>query len=131
MTISTRQQLKGFTLIEVLAFIIITSLMMTTMLIGGNNALLNAPTTHQQWLATQTARSCMEWFLDQRRLNGYASLTCPSNPTVTACTAPAGLTVSTAITCTSWNGDANYKKITVTVAGQANSTISVLLGLYT
>jgi len=123
-----RQQ--GFSLIEVLVFIVVTSLMMSTFLLGANTAMKNSPTLHQQWVAMQTARQCMEWYLDQRRLNGYASLTCPSTPTDAACSAPSGLSVSTSISCTTWNSDTEYKTITVTVSGNANASLSAQIGDY-
>tara|TARA_R110000868_G_scaffold290766_5_gene550932 strand:- start:204 stop:590 length:387 start_codon:yes stop_codon:yes gene_type:complete len=127
--ISTKQPL-GFTLIEVLVFIVVTSLVMSTLLLGAMTALRSAPTTHQQWVAMQTAQQCMEWFLDQRRLLGYSALTCPSTPSPTACTAPTGLSVSTSISCTTWNSDANYKTITVAVSGLASVTLTAQVGSY-
>lgn len=125
-----RKPSAGFTLIEVLVFIIVTSLVMSTILLSANTALRNSPTTHQQWLAIQTAQQCMEWFLDQRRLFGYSALTCPSTPTPAACTAPSGLSVSTSIACTTWNSDAEYKTITVSVSGSASVTLSAQVGNY-
>lgn len=122
--------LAGFTLIELLVFIIVTSLIMSTLLLSAMQTLRNAPATHQQWVAMQTAQQCMEWFLDQRRLVSYASLTCPSTPSPAACTAPSGFSVSTSIACTTWNSDANYKTITVSVSGLASLSISTQIGNY-
>jgi Tfp pilus assembly protein PilV len=120
----------GFTLIEVLVFIIITGMVMTTLLKSAETALRKTPTTHYQLVALHTAQQCMEWFVGQRHLISYASITCPSTPAPTACTAPAGFTVSTSIACTTRTSDANYKTITVTVAGNANASISSLIGSY-
>lgn len=124
-----RQQL-GFTLIEILVFIIVSSLMMTVMLLGARTTLLSTPTVHQQWVAMQTARKCMEWFLDQRRLNGYAIYSCPSTPAAGLCSAPTGFTVTNSVACTTWNSDTNYKTITVTVTGLANAQLSTQIGDY-
>lgn len=124
------QKSSGFTIIEVLVFIIVTSLVMTTLLMSANTALLKSPVTHQQWRASQVAQQCMEWFLDQSRLNGYSSLSCPSTPSPSACSGPSGFSVSASIACTTWNSDSNYKTITVTVSGLANSTLSTQIGNY-
>jgi len=124
------KKIQGFTYIELLVFVIVTSLLMTVILLGATQTLRNTPTVHHQWVAVQTARKCMEWFLDQRRLNGYSSLSCPSTPAASACSAPSGFSVSNSISCTTWNSDSNYKTITVTVSGLANATLSVQIGDY-
>lgn len=124
----TRQYAAGFTLIEVLVFIVVSGLLMSTILLSATTALRESPSVHQQWVALQTARQCMEWFLDQRRLNGYAILSCPSTPSATACSAPSGYSVSTSVTCTTWNSDTEYKTITVTVSGLASASLSTQIG---
>ena len=91
---------NGFTLIEVVIFIIVTSLFATTILATFRIVLLKTPITHQQKIATETARQCMEWFIGQRRLLGYSTLTCPSTPSPSFCTAPTGYTIANNITCT-------------------------------
>lgn len=121
---------RGFTLIELLAFIVVSSLLMSVMFLGARTTLLNTPTVHNQWVAMQTARQCMEWFLDQRRLNGYTTFSCPSTPSASACSAPAGFSVDNSVSCTTWNSDANYKTIIVTVSGLANATLSTQIGDY-
>lgn len=121
---------SGFTLIELLVFIIVTSMVMSTLLLGANTALRQSPTIHHQWVALQTAKECMEWFLEQRRLNGYTALTCPSTPSASACSAPTGFTVTNAISCTTWNSDTNFKTITVSVTGDASASISTQIGNY-
>jgi hypothetical protein len=72
----------------------------------------------------------MEWFIDQRRLQGFAALTCPSAPAPSACAAPSGFTVTNAISCTTWNSDSNYKTITVSVSGLASASLSAQIGDY-
>lgn len=122
--------LSGFTLIELLVFIVISSLVMSTVLLGALQTLRTVPSIHYQWVAIETAQRCMEWFLDQRRLNGYSSLTCPSTPAPAACSAPSGYAVSSSISCTTWNTDANYKTITVSVSGLASVTLTAMVGEY-
>lgn len=124
------RKLAGFTLIEVLVFIVVVAMLMTTMLLGANTVLHKTPDTHKQWVAIQTARKCMEYFLAQRRLNGYDSLACPGTLGASLCSAPGGYSVSTTIDCTTWNGDSQYKTITVAVTGSANASLSTQIGKY-
>ncbi len=121
---------RGFTLIELLVFIIISGLLMSVMLLGANTALRNIPSDQKQMVAIQTARRCMEWFVEQARLKGYGQLTCPSTPTISACTVPTGYSITNTISCTTWNSDTNYKTITVSVTGLAPATFSLQIGEY-
>ncbi len=123
-----KKSASGFTFIEIIVFIIVSSLLMSTFLLSARTALLAAPATHYQWVAMETARQCMEWFLGQRRFNGYTTLTCPSTPTATACAVPSGFSISTSVACTTWNSDSNYKTITVSVTGLATASLSVQVG---
>lgn len=122
--------MAGFSIIELLVFIVVTSLLMSTIMLGAFQSLRKAPDVHNQILAIETAQRCLEWYLEQRRLNGFTYLTCPSSPSSPVCTAPSGLSVSTNIACTTWNGDSGFKTITVTVSGAATASLSVQIGNY-
>jgi type II secretory pathway pseudopilin PulG len=119
---------QGFTLFEVLVFIIITSLLMSVLLLGANTALRSTPAVHQQWVAIQSAQKCMEWYLEQTRLFGYNQYACPATLSASACTVPSGYSVSTTVACTTWNSDTNYKTITVNVSGLAGASLAVQIG---
>lgn len=119
----------GFTLIEVLVFIIVTGLLMSTLFVGGTYALRSSPEVHEQWVALQVARGCMEWFVQQRRLNGYSQFTCSSAPSTSSCPAPSGYTITASVTCPTWNGD-SYKQITVSVGGVSTASVSTQFGDY-
>ncbi len=121
---------RGFTLIEVLIFIIVTSLIAPALFIAFTTAQLNAPAAFENLIARQTAKQCMEWFIGQRRLNNYNSVSCPSTTVPSFCTAPTGYTLSVNIACTTINSDANYKTITVTVSGKSNATLTTLIANY-
>ncbi len=121
---------SGFTLIELIVFIVVTSILASTILLTMLTATQNTPAMHHQMIATETAEQCMEWFIGQRRMNGYSSLSCPSTPSPTLCSAPTGYTISTNISCTTISGDANYKTITVTVSGLGNALLTQLIGNY-
>ena len=124
------RRLQGFSYIEILVFIIVTSILMTVLMLASTTALRSAPSVQNQWVALETARGCMEWFLDQRRLNGYTALSCPSTPSTSACSVPSGFSVSANVTCTTWGGDPNYKTITVSVSGLSSTSLSSMIGDY-
>ena len=125
-----RKAIAGFTLIEAVIFIIVTGLMMNTFIVGTRTLLANSPKVHNQKIALDTARGCMEWYLGQRLLSGYSVYACPSTPTSTNCSAPTGFSVATNITCSTINSDANYKTITVSVTGLASASLTTLVGNY-
>lgn len=124
-----KQVVKGFTLIEVIVFIIVTSLMMSVIALGLNNTLKNSPAVHNEWQAVQLAQACMEYALAQKRLvSGYAALACPGSVSTTLCANVTGYTVTTTLACTTWNTDTHYKTITVAVSGKAAATLTAQIG---
>jgi len=120
----------GFTLIEIIIFLVVTSIMISTLMLAFSTGLLKTPTLLNNFIADQTAKKCMEWFLSQRNLNGYTAITCPSTAVPSFCTAPAGYTLAVNISCTTINSDSNYQTITVTASGQGNTTLSTLIANY-
>ena len=121
---------RGFTLIELIMFIIITSLLASTILLALNVANLKAPTAHQQMVATQTARKCMEWLIGQRRQVGFASLVCGSTTIPAFCSVPTGFSISLSITCTTISSDTNFKTLTVNVTGAGYAGLTTLVAGY-
>lgn len=126
---------RGFTLIELIIFIMVTSILAATLLLSAKTALLGIPPVHYEQMAIELADQCMEGFIGERRLLGYnnALLACSATPTLpTVCTAPAGFTVSATITCTpTLAGDATTSKtVTVAVDGLGQATFSMLLASY-
>ena len=117
----------GFTLIELIVFIVIIGILGSTFFISFNNALNNTGSAQDNLKALQTATQCMEWFIGQRRLKGFSSLSCPSTSVPSFCTAT-GLTVN--IACTTLSSDSNYKTITVTVSGAGDATLTTLIADY-
>lgn len=124
------KKMDGFTLIELIIFIIITALLSSTILLALSIGTQKMPAIHQQIIATQLAQKCMEWFIGQNSLNGYASLTCPNTSTPAFCTAPSGFTVSTNITCTTIAGEAGFKTISVSIGGLGNATLTTVIAEY-
>jgi type II secretory pathway pseudopilin PulG len=120
----------GFTLIEVLVLIVVTSILATTILLGLITAGKNIPAVANNSIADQAAKGCIEWFLGQRRLLGYSAVTCPSTSVPSFCNSPAGYTLSVNVTCTTINTDTHYQTITVSVSGSGNASLSTLIASY-
>ncbi len=120
---------SGFTLIELVIFIVITSILASAILLSFVTAMNKAPALLQNMIASQTAQQCAEWFIGQRRVNGYASISC--NSSVPAyCSSPAGFTITSSCTPTTINSDSNYETITITVSGAGNASVDLLLAKY-
>lgn len=124
---NTKQQ--GFTLIELVMFIVVTGILATAILLSFVTAMSKTPIILQNTIAMQTARQCMDWFIGQRRMNGYSSITC--NSTVPAfCTTPTGYTLTSSCSTTTLSGDSNYETITITVGGPGAATLNLLMAKY-
>ena len=121
---------SGLSLIELVIFIVISGFLLSAIFLYSRVILPNKASIEQQLTAYMTAQKCLEWFLGQRYLNGYSSLTCPSTPTGKLCTAPSGYSVATTISCVTISGDANYKRITVNVTGPWRATYTTLISNY-
>jgi Tfp pilus assembly protein PilE len=126
---------RGFTLIELVIFIVGSSILVTTLLLAFQITLNNTPAVHYDMIATQLADQCMEGFIGERRLSGYnhPNLACSGSPTLPGvCTSLTGFTVSAAITCSpTLSGDSTPSKtVTVTVGGLGSATLNTLLANY-
>jgi len=128
--IKFRSAAYGFTLIELILFIVIMGILGSTILLSFVTALQKLPQTHQIYIADQAAQRCMEWILGQRKMNGLSSVACPSSTTPAFCTVPSGFTMSVNISCTTLSSDSTYETVTVTVGGAGSTTLSALLGAY-
>jgi type II secretory pathway pseudopilin PulG len=122
----------GFTLIELIIFIIITSILGTTILLAFVYALNTSPTTSRNAIADLAAQQCAEWFMGQRQLNGYSSISCtnPNTPSYCSSNMPAGYTISTSCTATTISSDSNYETLSIIVSGNGNAALTLVLGNY-
>ena len=105
-----------------------------TILISMNTVLTGEATSRRQTVALQTAKQCMEWYLNQRHLNGFSAIVCPSTTVPSFCTPPSGYTISTNVSCTQLYGEtgANYRTVTINVGsgGSNAASLSLLLASY-
>lgn len=123
--------LRGFTLIELVIFIVVMGIIATTILLALRTTLKYSSTPHRQAAATQTAARCAEWYLGQRYINGYDSIALYSGTAPNFCTV-SGYTVNANISSFSLSGDSNYKKVTITVSsgGVSAASLSLLIAKY-
>jgi len=135
-------RLRGFTLVELLVFIVILGLAGYALFRSFGNVLPRSPTAGQLSQAMQLAQERMELILGQRDVRGYNNLVDldPCNvgaPSV--CTSTFGYTVTSTGTApgapVAWPPNpatANYKLVTVTVASGVTTlaTQSAVLSNY-
>jgi type II secretory pathway pseudopilin PulG len=123
---------SGFTLIELIMFIIITAILGTTILIAFVYGLNRSPVISQNSTASIAAQQCAEWFMGQRKTNGYTSISCTNPNTPSYCTSnmPAGYTITTSCSTTTIASDSNYETLTINVSGQGNAILTLVLGNY-
>ena len=113
---------QGFTLIEMLIFIVIMGILGVSILIAFNDVFRGISRVTNQTATTAYAVRCLEWFVGQRTIKGFDNVIC-SNSVPTFCSAnlPSKYTISTNVDYTTVSGDStNYKMVTVVV----NSDIS-------
>jgi prepilin-type N-terminal cleavage/methylation domain-containing protein len=119
---------KGFTLVELIIFIVIIGVSVSSLITVYRTALKNTPTGNYQTTAIELAQGRMEIILGQKRLKGFTSFSDPC-PAAAVCSIPASLsddfTIVSNVVNTTISGDSNYKIITVTVTGPQNSRASL------
>jgi type II secretory pathway pseudopilin PulG len=129
----------GFSLIELVVFIVVVGILGAALFAGFSTALQQgASGTDLSTSAIQLAQERMELILAQKRVLGFTGFTaatfdpCTSSPpsTQAVCTAPpAGYTVSAALT-DNWGGDTNYKVVNVSVTGASQASLTALVANY-
>ncbi len=120
----------GFTFIELVIFIVVSSIIAVTIFKASTTSLLGSGGTSDQITANNIAQQCMDYMLGNRRLNGYTTYSCPSTPGGSLCTTQAGFTLTNSVTCTTLGSDTNFKTLTVVVSGNGNATLNTLIANY-
>ena len=107
---------RGVSLVEVVVFIVVVGILAAGLFSALSNSLRGTPQAGQTDSATEMAQQRMELILAQRRAVGFAFVDpCPAAGAA-ICNGPLGYSASSTI-ATNWNGDTNYRVITVTVTG--------------
>lgn len=121
----------GFSLIELVIFIVIIGLVVAGIMVPLNVANEKSPTDFYVSQATQLARERMELILGQRHFQGFTNFIdpCTSGSPPADCTFT-GYTISSSIVATTIRSDTDYKLVTVTVTGLSNATLTYLVGEY-
>jgi len=129
---------RGFTLIELIVFIVVVSVLSTALTSAFVNALKGAPHAVAVSTVAELAQERMELILNQRRKMTFAAFTsavfdpCTSATpsTLAPCTGvPAGFTITSALQ-NNLSGDVNYKVITVTVTSSGAYQLQALVASY-
>jgi len=120
---------KGFSLVELIIFIVAISVTAVTILSAMDMILKTSHQTQENATAVDAASRCLEWYWGQNQLNGYSSITCPSTTIPSFCSAPSGFSVAVNVACTTLYSEAsaNYKTITATVSGKGSAALSLLI----
>ena len=128
---------KGFSLVELIIFVIILSIVSATILVTVSFALRYIPISHNQTVTPITASKCMDYLLGQRYLKDFnfdGHTTCNTGDeysiTQSFCDTPnMGTTIK--VKCTAINGVQAFKLITVTTntAGRSTSAGATILNL--
>ncbi len=130
-----QRQQRGFSLIELIIFILVMSILSTALFSVFSTALRGPAQVSGTIQAMQLAVERMELVLPQRQALGFATFDdpaadpCQMGSAQPACDIPAGFVV-TSIVDPDWGGDANYKVITVSVSGTATATLTALVADY-
>ncbi len=129
-----RRHAGGFTLIELVIFIVITGVLIAGLGAVFSTTMKGGAEPGRLTQTTQIAQERMELILGRRRAVGFTAFTdpCPASPLCAP--GPAGYAVAATIV-TGWNGNPNYKVVTVTVTETATgltvaSLTSVVSAIY-
>ena len=129
--------MAGLSLIELIMFIVIVSVLISGLFAGFNQSLTGSATV-SPLVQARLAEERLELILPQRQQLGFAGFTaatfdpCTSAPASTQplCTTwPAGYNVTASLQ-NNWLGDVNYQVITVAVSGPATSQLQALVADY-
>lgn len=123
------KQLKGFSLIELIIFLVVIGIAATTVLSSMDIILKTTHTNQENGVAVHIASRCLEWYLGQNQMHGYESVICPETTVPSFCSVPSGFSISVNVACTTLYNEptSHYKTVTATVSGKGSATLSLLL----
>tara|TARA_B100000508_G_C11455428_1_gene276494 strand:- start:133 stop:513 length:381 start_codon:yes stop_codon:yes gene_type:complete len=125
------RKMTGFTLIELVIFIVILGILVLGLLLAFNVSLEKSVDVEGITRALDLAQGRMDLILGQKKMVGFASFVdpCVASPGLGVCTAPSGYTVTSSI-ANNWGGDTNFKVVTVTVSGSGTASLTALVSSY-
>ena len=125
------KMIKGFSLIELIIFIVVVTIISVSLMKAAQTIVSGSISVNKETQADEAANSCIAWFVGQRYMHGYDSITSPSTATPSFCTVPSGLTISVNVATTTLYSETNaFKTVTVTITGAGKATMSLLLSDY-
>ncbi len=121
----------GYSLIELIIFIVVLGIIGVSLLMGLNTALKKLPNIQHYDTALNLAQGRLAFVTSQSLFRGFNSLSdpCASTPTLPICSTPTGYTVSSTIT-NNWGSQSDYKLVTVSVTGMGQASLSQLVTNY-
>lgn len=119
----------GFSLIEVIVFIVVLGVLMAGLVVAFSSSLQNAPRAGSLDSAAELAQQRMELILAQRRAAGFSAFADPC-PGPAICSPPVGYTVTSSIVSGYGADPTNYKVISVNVSGISAITAIALVANY-
>lgn len=121
----------GISLIELIISIIVIGIVAGSLLPAFSTALEGAPEVEYSTQAITYAKERMEIILGQKQIKGFDSFSdpCAGGSPPTVCTDTGDYTITSTIVG-NWNGDTNYKMITVGVSGPSSAEIEALVSNY-
>lgn len=122
--------MKGFSLVEMVIFIVIVAIISTSLMKGAESVLAYTPGLNNETQAIEAADRCIDWYVGQRYMKGYDNVS-TGTTTPSYCTVPTGFTITTNVALTSMFSETNaFKTVTVTIGGNGNASMSLLLSDY-
>ncbi len=122
----------GVTLVELVAFIVVASLLATGLIAAFTSAMKDTPKSNEITQALQLAQERMELILAYKKSKGFTALVDPctlASPPAQCTNIPSGYSVSVPA-FTNWNGSTEYKTITVDVTGLQAITLTAVVASY-
>jgi prepilin-type N-terminal cleavage/methylation domain-containing protein len=124
---NVRKLPRGFSLIEMIVFIVITGIAVTTLAITLQTVLQKSPLSNIQTTAIGLAQERMDLILGQKQEKGFTNFFDPckvaSPPSYCLFT---GYNIDSTISTTTISGDSNYKIISVIITNSSGTTLVTL-----